>query len=208
VNISINIKEFLCDAQIRPFLMKVFAGEYEVPIYMKAPKIIDLGANCGAFAVWASHRWPGCAIHCYEPHPKTFKFLEENTKDYPRVSCHNWAIGEAGLRPLYNGMNNSGESTLYPNMATDGTGQHVTVMEPDTLPEADIIKLDIEASELHVLTSLIFSGRKFKAIMFEYHNNEIRRALDSILTDYILTGSEVSRNPEIGVLRYIHKEML
>lgn len=67
----------LCPQNIRPFLEKVFSGEYDVGIYLPPKtRIIDLGANFGSFALWAAHRWPGSEIQAFEPHPEVFKVLE------------------------------------------------------------------------------------------------------------------------------------
>ncbi len=39
-------------------------------------KIIDIGANVGAFAIAARTHFPRATIHCYEPHPSLEEFLK------------------------------------------------------------------------------------------------------------------------------------
>lgn len=212
--ISHNIPPFKCPKDMWPHLQPILNGiEYDVPIYnADVPfRILDLGANIGAFSVWASYRWPGCQIHAYEPHPETFKTLTTNMSHYPNVSCHEWGVGTttpSGMRALLEGENNIGEASFYVTGVTKGTGIHVEVKDPLTLPEADILKMDIEGCEVEVLEPLIHSGRKFLAVMFEYHRINDRRILDVLLNDYVLTGAKVIDVKGRGVCRYIHKDVL
>lgn len=201
---------FQCPPEITKYLQFVFDGEYDVPVAYtdEAPVVLDLGANYGAFSVWASHRWPGCIVHAYEPHPETFEVLSQNLSLYPKVTAYNHAIGNPGLRVLHDGLGNSGECSLYvPENNLLPTGQHVEVKDPLTLPEARILKMDIEGCEIEVLEPLLAQGRIFDAVMFEYHRTSDRRILDSLLKDYTLTGANLY-NPGLGVMRYVHKKLL
>lgn len=202
---------FYCEDSIRWHLEKVFAGEYEVPLKFERPAVIlDIGANVGAFALWAADRWPGAVIHCYEPHPVTHGTLLSNlslTKE--RIFANNFAVGPAGRATLHEGIHNSGEATLFGgNQVSSGVTHEVEVRSPLTLPDADIIKIDAEGSEVDILRPLIEAGRHFSAIMFEYHRVDDRRLLDTLLRDYILTGAAVTPNPHLGVVRYLHRSFL
>lgn len=212
MKISINLPNFLCPDNMRPHLQKVFSGEYDIPYDHPAPRIIDLGANCGAFALWATHRWPHSRVYCYEPHPKIFsEFLEKNTElYYPKITIEQHAIGTPGVRALLDGTNNIGETSLYyMGNNTTLTGQHVEVHDPLSLPEADILKMDIEGCEVEVLRPLIEAGRKFDAILCEYHNEDLRLEIDSLLTkDYRLVKSEVAHINGRGTVCYIVKKLL
>lgn len=197
---------FICPDDIAPHLESVFLGEYDVPFYPRnPPRIIDLGANCGAFSVWASHRWPGALIDSYEPHPENFKYLVENTKRYPNIEVHNYAIGTPGLRILSNGKFNGGEASLIPITNNPyPTGQHVEVRSPLFLTRADILKLDVEGSEIEVLRPLIEEGRSFSAILLEFHSDELRREVDSLLSDYRLVAGFVANSIGRGTFCYLH----
>ena len=54
------------------------AASTTCPIKIPSPVILDIGANIGAFALWAIGRWPGCRLHCYEPLPANFDMLRQN----------------------------------------------------------------------------------------------------------------------------------
>jgi FkbM family methyltransferase len=200
---------FNCPDDIRPHLQKVFSGEYEIPLYGPVSTVIDLGANCGSFTLWARHRWPSSTIYAYEPHPDNFKFFAENIKPYANIVGHRCGVGTPGMRVLGDGRFNGGEASFYKVLNNPNpTGQHVEVMDPLTLPEADIIKLDIEGCELEVLEPLIKDGRKFAAILYEYHSEKLRRDIDLLLSDYHLVGSIVESIAGRGVCRYINKTIL
>lgn len=199
--------QFICDESIAPHLQKVFSGEYDIPYVRYSPVILDIGANYGSFSVWASHRFPGAIIHAYEPNSDIINTLRENAKNYP-IIIHAYGIGTPGLRPLYNGQNNTGEASLYPNLATSDIGSHVEIRSPLELPHANILKLDTEGCEIEILEPLVRDGRKFDAIVLEFHSERDRRVIDNLLLDYVLIGSEINRNPNLGTVRYLHQKIV
>jgi len=209
VRVGFNIPNFRCSPKIRPYLEKVFEGEYDVPISLERPVIIDIGANSGAFAIWAAHRWPISMIHSYEPQEEIFDEFFQNIVS----SCltrvirpHNWGIGNPGMRPFYHGVNNSGEATLYPNPTSSDLGYHIEVRSPLSLPHANIIKIDAEGVELEIMEPLIRDGRSFDAILLEYHSAGDRVRLDQLLVeDYIMWGIEVAGIGR-GTVRYLNRK--
>jgi FkbM family methyltransferase len=196
-----------CEPALVPHLQHVFAGEYDVPLDTRPRVIIDAGANVGAFSLWAAHRFPGSTIHAYEPHPVTFETLKRNIAGYYNITAYNYGLGDPGLRPLGNGLNNSGEASFY-IMANNPfpTGQHVEVVSPSMTPPADILKVDTEGCEVEIIAPLIAAGRRFDAIMFEWHREGDRRELDGLLKDYVLIGSAVA-HPGRGTARYVHRDL-
>jgi FkbM family methyltransferase len=177
-----------------------------VPIEPLNPRILDIGANLGSFAIWASYRWPGCHVYAYEPDEDNFKILNRNldNNNITSVAAMNWAIGEPGERTFYPGRRNCGEGGFYADTSDIHTPVKVTVRDPLSLPHAHILKMDIEGCEIEVLKPLIEAGRVYDAVMFEYHNIEDRRVLDRLLEDYVLTGCQIY-TPHRGVMRYVHK---
>lgn len=203
--------KFNCPSDdLLPHLKNIFTGEYDVPVDLEQGTVIlDLGANYGAFSVWASHRWPGCPIHAYEPHPETFKVLKGNLKNYPNVTAREVGVGTPGIRILHDGRNNPGERSLHLNMCdSPGTGLHVEIIDPLTLPEAQVIKLDIEGCELEVLVPLVSAQRHYDLILLEWHSHHLRYEVDRLLTDYVLIGAEVIDPKGRGIAKYLHQKHL
>lgn len=200
---------FVCPPNITKYLQQVFDGEYDAKVTFSHPRILDIGANCGSYALWSLHRYPGATVYSYEPHPETFKILEENTRSFDQIKIFNYGVGSPGVRVLSEGKNNCGENSFhfiennpYP------TGQHLEVRSPLELPEADILKMDIEGCEMEVLEPLIQEGRRFSLITLEYHNHDLRRDVDLILQDYSLVNSQVHSHAGLGVVTYIRSDLL
>lgn len=201
---------FNCPDNIRPFLEKVFMGEYNVPIHLPfGAKVIDLGGNYGSFALWAAHRWPGCRVFSYEPHPGTYIGLKQNVSAYPQIEVHNHGIGTPGMRILNDGQHNDGERSFHTIMNNPTpTGIHCEVRDPLTLPDADVLKMDIEGCEMEVLEPLIAAGRRPSLILLEHHSHSLRRRIDALLSDYELIGAEVTTIFGLGVAKYLRKDLM
>lgn len=140
LKVTLSIPHFICSEKIAGHLKSVFEGEYEVPLTYtgEQPVVLDLGANYGAFSIWASHRWPGCTVHAYEPNPEVFPVLERNLKIYGNIKAHSHGIGAPGERTLHIGQSNEGESSFH-HGPRNGQTFIVRVEDPLTLPEAHII---------------------------------------------------------------------
>lgn len=157
----------------------VLDGAYDVAFNpAEPPVILDLGANIGAFASWASARWPGCRVYCYEPDPSNFALLEKTAESIraeskSAVECFATAVlDRESTMALRRGAHNCGEHSLFDIGEQTGETVNVRVVSALTLPRADILKLDTEGSEWPILTSLRDVGRlaELSAIVLEYHS--------------------------------------
>lgn len=202
---------FECPPGMHPHVARVFAGEYDVDVDFDAPpSILDIGANVGAFAVWAATRWDTEDIQCYEPHPDTFRTLCRNIqKRSQRVRLHNVAVvGGNWVAPdgkllLYPGLNNCGEASLY-DLGEQNIAEPVTVdiAPAATLPRADIVKLDTEGAELDILRSYDLADTS--AVLLEYHRQDDLVPLLELLhgADFDLVGGTVYGATR-GVLKFV-----
>lgn len=151
----------------------VLRGSYDIPLEFKTPPVIlDLGANVGAFAVWASKRWQGAEIHCYEPHPGTFKLLWKTIEREKLENCipYDQGVHEVAKRcKIFSGPNNIGEASVLQKWDTDSF--EIDLIAAKDLPDADILKMDTEGCEALILKGLIDSNRlkKLSAVMMETH---------------------------------------
>ncbi len=154
----------------------VLEGEYETGHDGSDLDILDVGANVGSFALWASARWPGSRVTSYEPHPGTFAYLSAtlpaapaSPPSTPRCFPAAW-----GPRPFTSRFAGDGESTLGAYAAetfvagAQGETYEVAVVDPATLPSADIVKIDIEGGEGDVLDALDLS--RTSLVLLEYQN--------------------------------------
>lgn len=115
--------------------------------------VLDLGANCGLFSLYAAD---SCKrIVAVEAAPSTFKILEKLSKDQPVIESLNVAIAPTNEDlTFYINENNTTNSLL------DRKGKPVTVrgstlanlLDSLSINHVDFVKCDIEGSEMISLT--------------------------------------------------------
>lgn len=185
----------------------VVEGRYESGCFGRGLTILDIGANIGAFALWANMRWPGSTIHCYECHPGTFAILGRNVAAIPNVRSTNVAVypTEASTLPVcarYDGDGEAGIVSVLAGMFEDlalPQSFEVTALHPRDLPRAEIVKIDVEGAEFDVLRELDFSSTEL--IMMEYHNDASRNAIKSLFAEEFdtLLDEEFLWNELVGI---------
>lgn len=175
-----------CPAESKAGIQAVLDGEYDIGDFDVGPNpiVLDIGANLGAFCLWAVHKWPGASVFAYEPNPETFRLLEENTAEFQQVTAHRCAVwladGKARLFAQRPG-GSAGECSLKDIGEQDVTrGGNVKVIHAASLPEADVLKLDTEGCELEILKAYPHLGT-VKAVMLEWHSHADRVALRELL---------------------------
>lgn len=135
-------------------------------------KIVDIGANVGAFAIAARCHFPHATIHCYEPNQRLEEYLK--LQAYAVQAKH--FIEAVGSEEGYfstdemcNEILNS-ESVTVMDFKKKGNIKTVslkTVIERIG-GHIDLLKLDCEGSEWTILKDYE-SMRKVRFLTFEYH---------------------------------------
>lgn len=158
--------------------------------------ILDIGANCGWYALALARHCPSAQIHAFEPIPYTHGILERNIRHngLPNIQAHRLAFSnqEATLEFLYT-PNCSGATSqvLAGQPGSQESLQRVSCpattldrfcAQHELVPQ--IIKCDVEGAELMVIQGgeamlgrdrpviLIELLRKW-ARKFDYHPNEV-----------------------------------
>jgi FkbM family methyltransferase len=136
--------------------------------------ILDLGSNIGMSILLFKSLWPTCKILGVEASPETFALLQQNVRNLPDVKVVNRAVSDR-----------SGELTFYstPGSLIGSTnpargGDKGTVVETVPLSEfitgpVDLLKIDIEGSEIPAFAELEASGkmRLIDRMLIEYHHH-------------------------------------
>lgn len=160
---------------------EVLGGEYESGFDGTNLRVLDIGANVGAFSIWAAHRWPGSTIEAYEPNPGTFAILAENARRYPMIRCHQTAVhpsagqeAELFWRGLADGQAGLAEAmgaTFTAETVAHGERVHVPVLHPRELPAADVIKVDVEGVEAAILCATDLAAACLVLLEFQNDRN-------------------------------------
>lgn len=134
-----------------------------------APRVLDLGANIGLFALYAFGRWPGAEIVSFEPDPANLPLLRRNAEANGDAR---WTIVPAcaaitdGSVPFLSGH------FAISRRPTNGETPSTAVPAVDVYPHlalADLVKMDIEGGEWPILFDDRFASLRAAAIVLEYH---------------------------------------
>jgi FkbM family methyltransferase len=144
--------------------------------------VLDLGANIGAFSVYAATTARDLRILAYEPMPEFFQLLQENVRlnDVARqVTCFNLAVaGRPGPRTFVV----EGAGVLFPTLVLPpGPGVERTatvacttlaeICDANGLRRVDVLKMDCEGAEYEILYETPASCfERLKEIRMEYHD--------------------------------------
>ncbi len=170
-------------------------GEYQTSRYSigEGAVVLDIGANIGAFSLFAAHR--GARVCAYEPTPGTYARLRENIRLNnleERVTALQRAVaGSAGRRELFLHPAISGANTIAPyrehlDFVEPGKGvlvETVTlddVFKANAIERCDFLKLDCEGAEFEILRAASQDALAcIRHIAMEYHRapGELTRIL-------------------------------
>lgn len=156
--------------------------------------VVDIGANIGAFSVFAAEA--GATVYAYEPEPKNYELLVENARGR-KIKTFPFAVGgERGERTLFLTGEYSGKNSFYPPSPALKQVTVRCVSLEDILHEVgscDTLKIDCEGAEYEILYRLpqaLFS--RIGEIRLEWHAIQGERVEDLILyLDHV--GFEVAR---------------
>lgn len=156
--------------------------------------VVDIGANIGAFSLYAASSAKNVSVYAFEPMPENFKSLQENIRN--NIHKNNIEIFQSGVagtnnkRKLF--LNDSPFHTLY---ATDTDNNEYLEIEcltlddifkNNSLDKIDILKLDCEGAEFEILyqTPKDYIAR-INEIRMEYHNQDDKTFNIKALTSYL-----------------------
>lgn len=139
----------------------------------------DVGANVGAWSRTFLEECPGAIVHAFEPSRVAFDRLKELGTGEDRLVPHCLALAESrGSGTLWTDVPGSGLASLtrrrLEHFKVDfGTSEEVSIstldevcLEMSVLP--DVVKIDVEGSELDVLRGGDATLRTVSVIQFEF----------------------------------------
>lgn len=147
---------------------------------IKLNTIFDVGANTGQTAIKWAQLYPGAKLYSFEPIAATFQKLRNNTSPYPNVSCQQLAFGDkteeveiklfeeqdSELNSLLSGNMNSSENSRLEKIRVTTID---AFLQENQIPGIDLLKIDTEGFEIHVLNGALdaFRLNKVKLIYIE-----------------------------------------
>jgi FkbM family methyltransferase len=117
--------------------------------------VVDAGANFGVFSYAFVRR--GAIVHAFEPQPLCIRLLESYARSHPNLRVYPYALGPSRARatlslPADSAFAGSPSATLRNDMrATARLDVDVIPLDDLHLEDVDLIKIDVEGTELRVL---------------------------------------------------------
>lgn len=164
--------------------------------------MLDIGAHVGYY----THRYAPVAGHiiAFEPHPRNFALLQQNTERFDNVTLYQIAVAEeTGSAKLYDYLMMSASGSLHydetlrelqqaqvsatdiaPRLAGDIPMQTFTVdtrpiddcLAEQKIQRVDVIKMDIEGAEMGALRGMrrTIANSPGLALVMEYNPNALQ----------------------------------
>jgi FkbM family methyltransferase len=171
--------------------------DYEIAPDSRVERIVDAGANIGLAAIYFRDAYPDAEIICFEPDPRAYEYLVRNIEHNKLKNVEARHLGLADGRDtatLYvNATKQDTRQSLSPEFATArADGGATRRIEVQTAPlgeevtgSIDILKVDVEGSELKLLRGAGDLLSTVRHVVMEYHqlpDNPLHKVLE-ILAD-------------------------
>ena len=157
-------------------------GDLLKKIVKPSDVFIDIGANIGYFSLLVAHRLPSAEVISFEPVVDLYKKMNDNItlNDIKNIITIHAAVGEIDEeRELFvSAPDNSGMSSFRQPENYSGSKEKVKVVAIDEwfkgsgLSKIDILKLDIEGSELAALRGMKKVLQNFRPLLIVEINPE------------------------------------
>jgi FkbM family methyltransferase len=180
-----HVRPYSEDIRLGPLLGHEFERyEYEnwfKNILKKGSVFVDIGANVGGYSLRAAAL--GAQVYALEPNHETYKVLKRNAEiNDLSLNAYNLAAGHfKGVARLYSESGREGKASLIP-YASASKVESVNVVTLDDLFSSeiktiDLLKIDVEGSELDVLKGSQEVLSKCKYVMIEVRDQSVLRFL-------------------------------
>jgi FkbM family methyltransferase len=142
--------------------------------------VVDIGANIGTVTLPAS-KFVGNKgkVYSFEPHPKTFTFLQENVKSNKLDNIELFCLGCGNKHEILKFTSLRGDDQ---NKISEQGNIEIKVVTLDSVltDNVDLLKIDTEGWELNVLQGSLNLLKNTKAVFIEFNtSNNILNGIES-----------------------------
>lgn len=171
--------------------------------------ILDCGANIGLFSLIYSYRYPEAKIIAIEPESENFNILCMNVKNNKNIIVVQRGIWskEVGLKIIPRDTGAYGFMVQECNEEqSDVEGVSIaSLIKWYDFPRIDILKMDIEGSELEVITNNSSIWLKKTKIMILETHERIIAGSEKIIEDELLNKNQYIEGKSNGENRIFYK---
>ena len=157
--------------------------------HFKPSRIIDIGAHVGAAAIFFHHAYGNVPIYCFEPCQQSRDHLRLNTASLPGIEIFPFGLaGSPRKARLFHGRLHSMQNSTHTSVEVSQENfEEIEILEAkealqDKVGPGTMLKIDTEGCEVEILKNLSPYIKDFSLIYMEYHSEEDRREIDTLLT--------------------------
>jgi FkbM family methyltransferase len=184
-------------------------GDYVPPARVAAvmtslasPRILDLGANIGTYALWALAHDPTSSILSVEADPANAEMIRTARRLNPNT---NWELLQAAATNAPGKVSFAAGHGTRSHIATANDSDAIEVQAVDALPllnDCTIAKIDIEGAEWDILTDSRLRDCGVRVVVVEYHSCygfTASTAVDCLRTAAFEVSPPILKAPDVGL---------
>lgn len=173
--------------------------------------VLDIGANVGAYSVYAAWSYPGARVISYEPNPETFRVLERNAAIVGRIEAVNKAAWHSdGAADLHIGKIPECDAIEANQMSTACSTRVSTTKFPKVLDlyRPDVLKFDAEGAEEQCFPIARDGLADVRWIHVECHGQKRREAVEwTLAQSHALAYARVVL-PDLCEFTYVRRDLV
>jgi FkbM family methyltransferase len=196
---------------------KILHGETYplIPFVSGVETIFDIGARLGMASIFFKAAYPMARIYSFEPDPTAFSMLRRNVSHFEGIRAFNFGLSDQNVKTrLPIGQANAARGPTGDTVLNDNLFQEISVRDvldviyANEITQIDLLKLNTKGYEMPVLRQIKPLLSTIKVLYAEYHSEDCRREIDSLLKDtHVLYSAKVTY-PHRGEFCFISRDVL
>ena len=194
----------------------IFTGNVYKPVQLKdftPTRIIDIGANVGASAIYFHSQYPNAQVTCFEPSTKNFRYLMQNIQDINHITLNPfWLSDTTKITTLFEGKTQCLQYSIFKNTEVSESGEQIQLKAAfdevkEIIENQTVIKIDTEGCEFPILNSIKTLFNQLQVIYLEFHSEKDRIRIDNLLNQTHGLWNASVKHPHRGDVCYLHRSL-
>ena len=194
----------------------ILTGNVYKPVQLKdftPTRIIDIGANVGASAIYFHSQYPNAQVTCFEPSTKNFGYLTQNLQDIDHITLNPFGLSDTTkITTLFQGKTQCLQYSIFKNTEVSESGEQIQLKAAfdevkKIIENQTVIKIDTEGCEFPILNSIKTLFNQLQVIYLEFHSEKDRIGIDNLLNQTHGIWNASVKHPHRGDVCYLHRSL-
>ena len=194
----------------------ILTGNVYKPVQLKdfsPTRIIDIGANVGASAIYFHSQYPNAQVTCFEPSTKNFRYLTQNLQDINHITLNPFGLSDTTkITTLFQGKTQCLQYSIFKNIEVSESGEQIQLKAAfdevkEIIENQTVIKIDTEGCEFPILNSIKTLFNQLQVIYLEFHSEKDRIRIDNLLKQTHGLWNASVKHPHRGDVCYLHRSL-